>query len=331
MRTLIGINNLVTGFNRTYQKFLSHKAELLTDDGPMVTFRQQRIRLLLRDTLTYASIQRQCLQPDALKNSIAFCLKLEQLCRTFLAADRPSDWSILSTEGQAMVNLDIPFFEYWSDSCDLPISATISIPNYFEQSGHSAACRRITMLSETDLKFQQTIIRGAFTARRKVQLIRTECESSRLDNDLILNQATLLAETERIARELIERTVYAYHGDLYWLGLSLLPKSELMRFGPIATGLYDDAIGVAIFLAALDHVRGTQEYDFFVKSLLLPLTTQIRQSSKYDLFCLVRNWGLGLRGAGGIIYALACLNQWNVRPAVGSSLVFRWAIEPAEE
>jgi type 2 lantibiotic biosynthesis protein LanM len=309
------VDDLVAGFSRTYRAFMAHRHELLSPAGPLSVFQHQRMRLLFRATRIYAVLLMQGLQSETLKDGVRFSLTLEYLTRAFLvAAERPTLWPLLAVELHDMACLDIPFFEYWSDSADLPLPDGGVVPDYFQPHGYQALLDRVTQLSDTDLEFQQAIIRGAFAAR---QTGSVSVESShdipvRLDANLKVAPADWLQEAEEIAQGIVHQSLRDLQNRPYWLGYSFVANGGQLQFSPISPGLYDGRCGIALFLAALDRVRHTHQYDDFITDLLYPLAHLIHTNSPRDRWRYVRDQSLGAAGVAGMIYTLVYLHRWQI-------------------
>ena len=102
------VDELCSGFADQLQEAIRLKPLLQQAlDG----FRGQPRRLVARATRLYFTIQRQMLEPAALRNAVVHGLKLEQLSRSYvLASERPISWLMLKAELLQMELLDIPFF-----------------------------------------------------------------------------------------------------------------------------------------------------------------------------------------------------------------------------
>ena len=308
------VEDLVEGFSRTYQQLLAHKSDLQAPKGPLSIFEQQRMRLVFRATRIYFTILRQCLEPEILKSSVAYSLKLEQLTRAYLVAtERPTPWLLLEAELGDMANQDIPFFEHWSDSADLPLPGSNSVRDYFQPHGYQSLHERCTQLSEVDLEFQQSIIRGTFAAHQTRDAEeQDQVMPTRVDRDLVLDRASLVTEAEHIAQDLVNHALLDSQDRPFWLGFNYIAETGQMQFAPVGVGLYDGRCGIALFLAALDHVRGSQEYSTYIKTLLDPFTSQLLAANERDRWRMVRDLGLGMSGAGSIFYAMTYLHRWQV-------------------
>ncbi|MEO1069955.1 MAG: DUF4135 domain-containing protein [Cyanobacteria bacterium J06638_6] len=202
------VDDLVAGFSHTYQQLMVHQETLRLPDGPLSVFQHQRMRIVFRATRIYAALLRRCLEPPTLKGSLHFSLALEKLTRAFVvAAQRPSPWPLLTAELQDMANLDIPFFDYWSDSAELPLPGGKGVPDYFQPPGYESLLDRVNRLSDADLDFQQAIIRGTFTALQTGTVREKPDSEINLSPDANpgLDPTLCLMEAERIAQELVDR------------------------------------------------------------------------------------------------------------------------------
>jgi lantibiotic modifying enzyme len=63
--------DIVTGFEQIYYLLLKHREELLSTGGPLVRFAQDEVRVILRDTRTYAILLRESFHPDLLRNAVS--------------------------------------------------------------------------------------------------------------------------------------------------------------------------------------------------------------------------------------------------------------------
>ena len=96
-------------------------------------------------------------------------------------------------------------------------------------------------------------------------------------------------------------------GDVIWLHPASF-RGESPRPVGIGWGLYDGVAGVALFLAALDRVEGSDARREMVLDTLAPLRRHLRQEPSLGLG--------GFTGLGGAIYVLALLGRWLGEPAL---------------
>lgn len=120
-------------------------------------------------------------------------------------------------------------------------------------------------------------------------------------------RARLLRDAARIGARLSAQAAEVRDGSVTWLA----PPAEDAPARPLDTHLYGGATGIAFFLAALDHARGTAEHAPTVRRALAPLLRSLRglRADPARAAALRVNVG-GLVGAGSWIYALARIGAW---------------------
>ena len=153
------VDQLCAGFETQLLEMIRLRPLLLE---ALEAFRGKPRRLVARATRLYFTIQRQMLEPAALRNAVANGLKLEQLSRSFvLASEKPLNWPMFEAEVRQMERLDIPFFEHMIDGDTLPLPEGIPpIEGFMKSSGLAASQRRLNELDTFEIDFQQQLVRG---------------------------------------------------------------------------------------------------------------------------------------------------------------------------
>jgi hypothetical protein len=285
----------------------------------------------------YFIIQRQMLEPAALRSGAAHGLKLEQLCRSFLLANEtPLHWPMFQAELRQMEQLDIPFFEHPIDGEDLPLSHGLApIAGYFRSSGLAAANHRIANLDATEIAFQLQLIRGAIAARHIRSASVAEAPSAHPEAigegagpaqesaDVYREQAHLLGE------ELWSAAIRDHKGRPEWLGMDLGADGESFHFGLIGTALYSGSGGIAFTFArlALDRQQagdtaGSNRWLQRASACFEAIVAIAQHNDQDQLFRLVRDLPYGLAGSGGILLALQLLQRAGLAEA--QELAGRW-------
>lgn len=97
-----------TGFDKIYKFILSNKLVLLSENSPLNSFKNLKIRFINRRTSVYFKILKLLTKPEYLKDSIMYGLKLELLARAY---NINGNWSsLLSSEREQMLSGNIPAF-----------------------------------------------------------------------------------------------------------------------------------------------------------------------------------------------------------------------------
>jgi lantibiotic modifying enzyme len=98
--------------------------------------------------------------------------------------------------------------------------------------------------------------------------------------------------------------------EVIWLAP---PRGEGSRPAPLGWHLYDGVTGVALFLAALEHVEGTRERRTFILPALSPLRRYLKELVADPAGGAVLDLG-GFRGLGGFLYGFLLIGRWIGEP-----------------
>jgi type 2 lantibiotic biosynthesis protein LanM len=328
------VDQLCAGFAEQLREAIRFRPFLL---ACLSGFSGKPRRLVARATRVYFTIQRQMLEPAALRSGAAHGLKLEQLCRSFLlASETPLYWPMFQSELRQMEQLDIPFFEHRLDGNDLPLTHGLApIAGYFKNSGLAAANLRIANLDATDIEFQLQLIRGAIAARHirsaavssarspEPAPISDGSTSAKQGADVYFQQAYQLGE------ELWMAAIRDHKGRPEWLGMDLASDAESFHFGMIGLSLYSGSSGIAVAFARLSldrqqygDIPGSARWLERAWDCFAPIVALADHRDQAQLFRLVRDLPYGLSGSGGILLALLLLQRAGVAEA--QELASRW-------
>jgi type 2 lantibiotic biosynthesis protein LanM len=321
------LEDLVAGFEQMYQFLIEQRQFLLGQSSPLVALQAQQVRFICRPTKVYAILLQKTLTPELLQNGIDRSIELDILARAFLATEnKPKAWPILVSELRAMEQLDIPYFEANSNSDRLTFGLEQPIEEFFVAPSYKQMLSRLQKLDEADLAQQLAIIQGAFYARvarsvsqlpsyeqsLTVSTLRTEEEQS-----LSVNSEQLLASADTIAQEIYSRAIAEVEGSVYWIGLNYIPNVERFQLQPLDESLYNGNCGIALFLAALDYLKGSSQFRQLILGAL-QYTCKVLQSDNADLTQrFAQNISIGgASGLGSIIYSLIKISHFLKEPAL---------------
>ena len=292
------------GFREQCLAFEQTRDHWIGADGVLERFRGLPRRIVLRATRVYFALQRQQLEPAALRSPLSQGLVLEQLCRSFLmATDQPKHWPVFDEEVRQMERLDIPFFVHAIDGNDLPLSDGFApVENFIEMSGLESSRRRIETLDAEAVQFQEQLIRGTSRARVTTEQGWQNQASAHEELDVAdLTPDQLRLEAGCLVDVLGEIAIRDADGLLDWLGMDLGSDGEKFAFGPVGNSLYGGTAGVALLAAHFPEHAGRSE---LLKALIPPLL-QLGEPSRDGL--RLRWWRdqpLGLNGCGGTLLFL---------------------------
>lgn len=159
--------SILEGFREVYSCLLIHQRALLLDNRLMDAFDQLELRVLVRNSATYAELHFHLLHPDLLRDGIDRSLELEWLARPLSATVIPQKGRIqlYEIERAAMENLDIPHFStsVWRTLEHSPEDTDLSILGVERDS--QALRVRLASLSQDDCIKQLNIIEDAVRSR----------------------------------------------------------------------------------------------------------------------------------------------------------------------
>jgi type 2 lantibiotic biosynthesis protein LanM len=318
------VDELCTGFATQMNEILRLRPLLLNAlDG----FCGKLRRFVPRATRLYFTLQRQMLEPAALRNAVVHGLKLEQLSRSFvIAKKKPLNWPMFRAEILQMEQLDIPFFEHPIDGEELLLPDGLApIPGLIKSSGLAAARRRFQKLDQAEINFQQQLIRGAIAARhlKTSQSTNSHETKSASDTDSATTSDYIDAESYRreaysLGEEIWDAAIRDNQGRPEWLGMDFGGDGDSFRFGLIGTSLYSGSSGIALLFARLALASEGKVADQWRQrawSCLEGVAGLADLQRNDQLFRLVRDQPFGIAGTGGMLLALALLERAGLHQA----------------
>jgi type 2 lantibiotic biosynthesis protein LanM len=252
------VGKLTAGFSEAYDCLMANRDALLAPDGPLEAFRNCRTRLLVRPTQVYDRVAERALSASCLAFGVDRSLEFEGLSRHFLASgESHGSRAMFRAEVRAMEQLDVPYFQLRTDSCDLlDDEGNVVERNFVKTPGYEKARQRIAALSEADRSFQLQLIRASFAARGFGGPDRPPVFGTR---SAIPESGHLLDAARGIARDIEGRTIWLGE-EAHWIGHESLPVSGRLYVRLLGSSLYSGLAGVALFLAAMFAVDGGPEY-----------------------------------------------------------------------
>jgi len=319
------VEHLCEGFEMQLLEVIRMRPLLLE---ALESFRGKPRRLVARATRLYFTIQRQMLEPAALRTAVAHGLKLEQLSRSFvLASEKPHNWPLFEAEVRQMERLDIPFFEHLIDGDALPLPEGLPpIEGFMKSSGLAAAQRRLKELDAAEISFQQELVRGSIVARHMATNARATNEDSSASaifeeaSERPLRTEKYAQEALKLAQKLWDAAIRDRRGRPEWLGMDLGADGESFHFGLIGPSLYSGTSGISVALARVAMSQPLESQTLWIQrawGCLEGLAELAERNSNDQLFRLVRDMPYGLSGSGGLLLALDLLQQAGITEAGG--------------
>ncbi|NEO45848.1 MAG: type 2 lantipeptide synthetase LanM [Moorea sp. SIO4A3] len=303
------VEQLVEGFEQVYRFVIAHREAMLAVDGPLAALQDQPIRFIFRSTKVYRTVLQKTFTPEFCQDGVDYSLELDIISRAFLVdQQKPKAWPILAAELQVMAQLDIPYFQGNSASQALPLPSGKTIPQAFKQPSYEQVITELQQFSETNLGQQLCLIRQALYAR-VARKPTGETGAWEVQSLPPLTPDQLIQEACAIAREIQAKAIPDPNGFVNWIGMGFVSKAERFQLQLLGNSLYDGKCGIALFLSALDWVRGRQEFGELALQALQPLRklTQLADTRQR----LARNLGIGgAAGVSSIIYTFTKVSQF---------------------
>jgi len=302
--------DIARGFEAVYRALLRCRDELLAPGGPLDRFADDEVRVIVRDTFTYARLLQESYHPDMLRDGLDRDCLLDQLWRR--AEGQPDFAPIIAAERADVARGDLPRFVTRAGSRDLWTGPADRMPGFLAMSGLDLARRRLRALGEADLARQLWFIRASFATLAESdgegegegieggEQAGTPCPADGAARDPGgPDRAELLAAARAIGDRLAGLAI-AGPDQVAWLGITMTPRRD-SRLSPLGADLYDGIPGVALFMAFLGATTGEAAYTELARSALQGLR---RDLAADRVACPSIG---GFTGRGGLVYCLTRL------------------------
>ena len=311
---------LIRGFRIAYQAITAHPAAWLDENGILDRFGDERIRLVLRPSQTYAVLLAESTDPSALTEWNA----RERTFATLFDATGHDHLRALAREELAqLLHGDVPTFTAPADSRSVRTLQGHVFPDLLQESGLARARAKIHAMGADDLRRQEWVIRASLATKRPHvghtalrAAIPTPRTSSTLGR-LAGQRQELLSVAAGIGDRLVADAVREC-GRTNWLGLECF-GGRYWSVRPLGAGLADGYGGVALFLAELGRVSGVARYLEVAAEAARPLPRLAGLLAGQPSLSAAVGPG-GFSGIGGICYALARLANLLESPVLAAAV-----------
>ena len=298
---------LTRGFAKLYRLLIAHRSELLSETGPLASFRGQRSRFLVRNTSSYGVLMRRVRHPEFLRDGVLQSFELEILkSLSTLQPEQAWGWALMRQEAGALVRQDVPAFSIATDAVAIDShGGGASASPHFVRSGLGTVQSCIGSLDEQGLATQAELIRVAL---RGSQIKKRRGGPAPRGDEAPLDAGELLAEARGIADTLTAVAAVSADGaEARWTGpVGSRDPALAGAMGDVGSGLFQGQAGIALFFAVL--ARATREAGDRAAALraVRPLVATV----EHDWPRRLPEIGLGAwAGAGGMVYALVKVGE----------------------
>lgn len=297
--------SLVQGFASVYHTLLRNRSELLAEDGPLASFGDVEVRVILRPTKVYAQLLNESYHPNMLRNALDRDRFFDRL---WVDIERqPKLARVFSAERRDLQGGDVPMFTTVPSSRDILDSTGERVTDFFSQTGMDLVRQRVKEFSDEDFARQEWFIRGSLTSLSigteyaKHRFYKLEEPRTQVDRERLLGAARQVGDR-------LGSLALRGEDDASWLGVTLI-NDRNWALMPLGIDLYSGLSGVVLYLAYLEKITNDQRYDALAKAAF---NTFKRQLEKLKLNRSVGGFG----GAGGLIYTFTHLSVLWDQPAL---------------
>ncbi|MGW6740909.1 type 2 lanthipeptide synthetase LanM family protein [Streptomyces sp. NPDC055025] len=322
---------LLGGFRAGYDAIVAHRDELRAPDGPLT--REGAAgpgRLIVRPTQLYATLLKESLHPDVLRDALDRDALLSLLWAE--SSDDPAGQRVIEDEIADLWCGDIPVFFHRPTGPEVWTSRGTRISGVLDTSGIAAALGKIGAMGEVDRHDQEWIISASLATAgpSSGSRHRPAGAPARTTPAAVPEPSVLLAAASGIADEIVARAVHGPgptdprsghggpdrgqdqareqgrdQGRANWIGLELVDDAHWAVL-PMGASLAQGYCGVSLFLAQLGRLTGSSRYTDLARKALAPVSALVAALASDP--GLSRTVGPGaFHGLGGICYAVARL------------------------
>lgn len=301
------LNEITIGFTELYNLLIQQRTELLSSDGPLISFAKVKTRFLARPTKPYAILLREGAHPDLLQDA----MDLEHFYNHLwpLAIRFESLQALIPSEQTDLWQLDIPFFVAEPASKDLWDSQGAIIPSHFQVSGQERVFEKIKKFGPDNLRQQLWVIRASLKTIQRVKV-----DSS--PNQQLVKVGEMTIEIQPTPENVISASQkaadYLYGMALTqnqfvgWFGLQPIGQ-DYLNVEPVGNDLYNGLAGITLYLAYFGWYTKQEKYTLLARRTLASVWRSFQKSKTLTF----ENLG-AFEGAGSMIYLLTHLGVlWN--------------------
>ncbi|MES1244602.1 MAG: type 2 lanthipeptide synthetase LanM family protein [Acidobacteriota bacterium] len=291
------LDPLLDGFSDLYRLLVRHRDELAAPGGPLAAFAGAEVRVIVRQTRTYAMLFVEAQHPFLLGHGLDRDRLLDRLWEV---ADRPGFAPVVAAERRDLQRGDVPIFTARPGSRDLWTAAGERLPGLLAVAGLDEARSRLARLGEDDLRRQSRTIHDAVEATVLRDPLRPPPAS--WDGDAVEAPARdeVLEAARRVALHLEELALRG-PGEAWWLGIQTRGASSHWSLGVAGPDLHLGMPGILLFLAYLGDVTGEERWTGLARDGAATLCRWLEQTPRPPL--PVGAFG----GWGGTVYTLVHL------------------------
>jgi type 2 lantibiotic biosynthesis protein LanM len=283
---------VVEGFRRMIRLLATHRAELLSADGPLAPFAGTPVRFLVRKTLAYSNLSFEGQHPYLLGDALDRDRHLDHLWSA--APETPDLERLIAAEHRDMERGDVPMFTCLPSSTDVWTSDGERIERFLKSTALELVRERLRRIDDAEIARQTWIVESALVAvaggrpsEDRHEVRETEAPAS---PDELLSAALEVGLR-------LEALSFSRGEANFWLAQKPQDGPYPCVLSPATPDLYLGISGIVLFLAQLGFVTGEPRFTRLARGGVITLRAQItREKAVTDIG--------GFAGWGAIVYTL---------------------------
>jgi type 2 lantibiotic biosynthesis protein LanM len=296
---------VLKGFEETYDIILKYKKALLAKNSPLIRFKKLPVRVVLRDTIDYASLLDEHWHPVIL-SSIKRRNQFISLPKTHYF-NHVQEIKIGQNEMRALKENNIPYFSCLTTRRTLYASQQ-KIKGLINKTGYAYVVYHLkNRINRYDLALQRAIINNSYEV---VILNSVSSLSKKTHAPLSIGKPVSSALLQQKARSIAKRelhqlyTLYMANKNLFMWPTIKLDENDRWVLGFAEDDLYEGIPGIVLTFAYGAHVFKNKNYKILCQAWLKHIKLWLR-SARCEL---TESTGF-FEGLGGYIYVLTMMYQ----------------------
>jgi type 2 lantibiotic biosynthesis protein LanM len=279
-------SELIDGFAQTFNLLTTARSELLSENGPITRFSEDRVRVILRPTVAYTLLLLSGYHPHCLGDGISLDARFDRLLS--VTYDKPSCEAVIAGERHDLWQGDIPLFTSRPASRHVWTSTGALIPNFFREAGLDCVRRRLSRMDDRNLDLQTWLIESSIKTAR-IDLggpVAEEWEPSQWVVQRTGPRRELLSNVElsrkrvetraRIIGDEMERRAIELSSGVTWP--TVVEDGHRLQVRLAGPQLYDGLSGIALALAYMGSVLDEERITSLARNTLPTLQRAVASS-----------------------------------------------------
>ncbi|MEQ3669647.1 type 2 lanthipeptide synthetase LanM [Pseudophaeobacter sp.] len=303
------VDDILQGFSDAYHALRS-APEL--PDALVQKLQSLRARVVLRQSRAYSERLTRLCAPANLRNGIAAQLSMESLFQSLLQDPATADSlvPVVKSELAQLMNMDVPVLHAGANGRAIQLPCKTEVRDVFPASAMENLKARIDRLGDKDLALHRQQILTSFACQQRTgpecsAWARHRPQQSVETSRPVVADPPLGVVLGRLGDDLLAQAIRGTQGSLAWHAPVYKESIGAWRLSPLRERVFDGALGIALFLAALTRQSGNKDY---LQAGLSGISNLLESADRAATVRMLMAPGLGCgTGVGSAIYGLVQL------------------------